>query len=153
MKKSMRNLEWNEGMSAGIPEIGAGHQRFIALINELNRSITEKMEATEIHKRFQLVIDNTERHFKQEERFFQEWCYPNTEVHASSHKLVLKILERIRDSFVPYGLESEWPNAALKIRNILVSHILAEDMQCELFQISKSERSSSKEKQEWHHPH
>ena len=153
MKKPGCNLEWNEGMSVGIPEINADHQRFILLINELNRSITERMKAAEIHKRLQLVIDDTERHFEQEEKFFQEWRYPNAKVHASSHKLVLKILKNIQNSFIPYGLEAEWLDVALKIKNILLSHIIAEDMQCKFFQLNKFERSSSKEKQEWYHPH
>lgn len=140
-------------MRAGIPEVDANHQRFIALIRELDRFNTEVTKTAEIHKRLQHVIDHTERHFEQEEKFFQEWRYPDADVHASSHKLVLKILKRIRDSLIPCGLEAEWPEAALKIKNLLVSHLLAEDMQCELFQIGKHERSSSKENQEWRHPH
>jgi hemerythrin-like metal-binding protein len=153
MTKPKWDLDWNEGMSVGIPEIDANHQRFIALINELDRSHSERIKTTEIHKRLQLVIDDTKLHFENEEKFFQEWRYPNADVHASSHKLVLKILKRIQDSFMPFGPEAEWPDAALKIQNILISHILAEDMQCELFQISKYERSPSKEKLEWHRPH
>jgi hemerythrin-like metal-binding protein len=129
MKKPKWNLEWNEGMSVGIPEIDADHQRFISLLNELNRSITERMKATEIHKRLQHVIDDTERHFEQEEKFFQEWRYPNAGVHADIHKQVLNTLKNIQDSFIPYGLEAEWLDAALKIKNILISHILVEDMQ------------------------
>ena len=129
MKKPKWNLEWNEGMSVGIPEIDADHQRFISLLNELNRSITERMKATEIHKRLQHVIDDTERHFEQEEKFFQKWRYPNAELHAGSHKQVLNTLKKIQDSFIPYGLEAEWLDAALKIKNILISHILVEDMQ------------------------
>jgi hemerythrin-like metal-binding protein len=129
MKKPKWNLEWNEGMSVGIPEIDTDHQRFIALINELNRSITERKKATEIHKRLQLVIDDTERHFEQEEKFFQEWRYPNAGIHAGIHKQVLNTLKNIQDSFIPYGLEAEWLDAALVIKNILISHILTEDMQ------------------------
>jgi hemerythrin-like metal-binding protein len=153
MKKQKWNLEWNEGMSVGIREIDADHQRFFSLINELNRSIAERMKATEIHKRLQLVIDDTERHFEQEEKFFQEWRYPNAKVHASSHKLVLRILKNIQNSFIPYGLEAEWLDVALKIKNILISHIIAEDMQYKFPRIIKYKRSSTKEKQEWHHPH
>jgi hemerythrin-like metal-binding protein len=129
MKKPKWNLEWNEGMSVGIPEIDADHQRFISLLNELNRSITERRKATEIHKRLQHVIDDTERHFEQEEKFFQEWRYPNAGVHAGIHKQVLNTLKNIQDSFIPYGIEAEWLDAALKIKNILISHILVEDMQ------------------------
>ena len=129
MKKPKWNLEWNEGMSVGIPEIDADHRRFIALLNELNRSITERMKATEIHKRLQHVIDDTERHFEQEEKFLKEWRYPNAGVHAGIHKQVLNTLKKIQDSFIPYGLEAEWLDAALIIKNILISHIQIEDMQ------------------------
>jgi hemerythrin-like metal-binding protein len=111
------------------------------------------MEAAGIHKRLQIVIDNTERYFRREELFLQEWQYPKAEVHASSHKLVLKVLKKIQDSFKPCGLETEWQFAALKVKNILLSHILAEDMQCQIFQSNICERSSSKENMKWCHPH
>jgi hemerythrin-like metal-binding protein len=129
MKKPKWNLEWDNGMSVGIPEIDEDHKRFILLINELNRSIAERMKSTEIHKRLQHLIEDTERHFGREEIFFLDWGYPNAEGHASSHKQVLSSLKKIQDSFMPYGLDAEWLDAALVIKNMLISHILTEDMQ------------------------
>lgn len=129
MKKPKWNVEWNDEMSVGIPEIDEDHKRFILLINELNHSIAKRMKATEIHKRLQLVIEDTERHFEQEEKFFRELGYPNADGHASSHSQVLSNLKKIQDSFLPYGLEAEWLDAALVIKNILINHILTEDMQ------------------------
>jgi hemerythrin len=129
MKKPKWNLEWNEGMSVAIPEIDEDHKRFISLIDDLNRSIAERMKATEIKKRLLLIIEDTERHFEQEEKFLREHLYPNAEGHARSHNHVLNSLKNIQDSFMPYGLEAEWLDAALIIKNILISHILTEDMQ------------------------
>jgi hemerythrin len=129
MKKPKWNLEWNDGMSVGIPEIDADHKRFISLIDELNLSITERMKATEIHKRLQHVIEDTNQHFAQEEKFFRERGYPNAEGHARSHNNIKNTLKKIQDSFIPYGLEAEWLDAALIIKQILISHILNEDMQ------------------------
>lgn len=116
-------------MSVGIPEIDEDHKRFILLINELNRSITERMKATEIKKRLQDVIEDANQHFEQEEIFFRERQYPNAEGHAISHNIVKNTLKRIQDSFMPYGLDAEWVDAALVIKQILVNHILTEDMQ------------------------
>jgi hemerythrin len=129
MKKPKWDLEWDNGMSVGIPEIDEDHKRFILLITELNRSIAERMKATEIHKRLQHLIEDTARHFKQEEIFFRDWKYPNADMHAASHTQVLNSLKTIQDSFIPYGLDAEWLDAALIIKNMLISHILAEDMQ------------------------
>jgi hemerythrin-like metal-binding protein len=87
------------------------------------------MKATEIKRRLQHVIEDANQHFEQEEKFFREWGYPNAESHASSHNNVRNTLKKIQDSFIPYGLEAEWLDAALIIKQILISHILTEDMQ------------------------
>jgi hemerythrin-like metal-binding protein len=129
MKKPKWNLEWNDGMSVGIPEIDEDHKRFISLIDELNLSIAERMKATEIKRRLQHVIEDANQHFEQEEKFFRERGYPNAEGHARSHNNVRNTLKKIQDSFIPYGLEAEWLDAALIIKQILISHILTEDMQ------------------------
>lgn len=129
MKKPKWNLEWDDGMSVGIPEIDEDHKRFISLIDELNLSITQRMKATEIKKRLQHVIEDANQHFEQEEKFFRERGYPNAEGHTRSHNNVKNTLKKIQDSFIPYGLEAEWLDAALVIKQILISHILTEDMQ------------------------
>ena len=129
MKKPKWNLEWNDGMSVGIPEIDEDHKRFISLIDELNLSIAERMKATEIKRRLQHVIEDANQHFEQEEKFFRERQYPNAEIHARSHNNVRNTLKKIQESFMPYGLEAEWLDAALVIKQILISHILTEDMQ------------------------
>lgn len=115
-------------MSVGIPEIDEDHKRFISLIDELNLSITKRMKATEIKKRLQHVIEDTNRHFEKEEMFFRGRQYPNAEGHVRSHNNVKNALRNIQDAFIPYGLEAEWLDAALIIKQILISHILTEDL-------------------------
>jgi len=115
-------------MSVGIPEIDEDHKQFILLINELNRSITDRMDPEEIKKRLQFIVEDAERHFSQEERLFKEWQYPDTDNHARIHAQALKALKAIMESFIPYGHDSGWIDAGLKIKGILINHILTEDM-------------------------
>jgi len=129
MKNPKWSIEWNEGMSVGIPEIDADHKRFISLIDELNHSITTRMNATGINRRLQRVIEDANRHFEQEEKLFQERQYPNAAGHLRSHNNIRNTLKSIQDSFIPYGLEAEWLDAAQVIKQILINHLLAEDMQ------------------------
>jgi hemerythrin-like metal-binding protein len=129
MKNQKWNLEWNDGMSVGIPEIDADHKRFISLVDELNLSITERMNASEINKRLQHVIKDANRHFEQEEKLFHERQYPNAEGHLRSHNNIRNMLKKVQDSFLPYGLEAEWLDAAQVIKQMLISHLLTEDMQ------------------------
>jgi len=129
MNKTPRKLEWDDAMSVGIPEIDEDHKKFIVLINMLNFSIIERLEPAEIRKRLQLIVDDAKQHFMKEESLFKEWQYPDAEGHARTHSQVLTSIERIQDSFIPYGLDAEWLDAALIIKNILISHILTEDKQ------------------------
>ena len=115
-------------MSVGIPAVDEDHQRFIVLINELNRAMTERMSVAEIKHRLQLIIDDTERHFAQEEKLFNEWKYPDTGTHENIHKQVLNTLKSINKNFKPYGNDSEWMDAGIQVKKILVDHILKEDM-------------------------
>ena len=129
VKKPKWRLEWNSGMSVGIPEIDADHKRFILLVDELNHSITARMKASEIKKRLQQVIEDANRHFEQEEKLFQDRQYPNAAGHLRSHNNIRNMLKNVQDSFLPYGLEAEWMDAAQVIKQILISHLLTEDMQ------------------------
>ena len=138
MKRPTWQLQWDDGMSVGIPEIDEDHKQFLLLINELNRSITEGRKQTEIKQRLKFIVDDAARHFQREEKFFQEMQFPDAASHALVHGQVLKALRRIQDSFIPYGLDAEWVDAGLFIKSILLSHIFTEDMKYAVYFKSQS---------------
>ena len=121
-------IEWDDGMSVGIPEIDADHKRFISMLNGCNQAIASRMELSEIKSRLQLLIDDADQHFVREEKLFKEWQYPDTESHASRHKDALKALQEIRGKFMNYDFESEWIEMGFAVKDILITHILMEDM-------------------------
>jgi hemerythrin-like metal-binding protein len=145
MKRPTWTISWNDGMSVGIPEIDEDHKRFILLINELNRSITDRKEPAEIKERLQFIIDDAEQHFAHEEMLFKEWRYPDIDRHASQHAQALKELKEIKVNFIPYGLDSAWIDAGLKIKGILINHIIKEDMKyAEFYRNSREVDTSGK---------
>ena len=115
-------------MSVGIPAIDEDHQNFIVLINDLNRSISDRMSPIEIIKRLENIIEDAARHFDQEEKLFFEWHYPDVSGHASIHANILATLQDIQKRFKPYGHDSGWVDAGVQIKKILIEHILKEDM-------------------------
>lgn len=115
-------------MSVGIPAIDEDHQNFIVLINDLNRSISERMLPAEIIKRMEIIIDDAARHFDQEEKLFFEWHYPDVSGHAVIHANILAALQDMQNKFKPYGHDSGWVDAGVQIKKILIDHILKEDM-------------------------
>lgn len=121
-------LEWDEKLSVGIPEIDADHQRFICLINELNEAITAHMDMTEIIRRMQSILDDAEAHFAYEESLFSKWSYPVAQEHAQKHAQIMLALRGIIGKLEGGGLEYEWIEAGLKVKQALIEHLLAEDM-------------------------
>ena len=128
MHRPTWTISWNEELNIGIPEVDEDHKPIILFINELNRSITDGKSPAEIKRRLELIIDDSERHFNQEERLFQEWQYPERDGHSSSHAHILIALKKINEGFIPYGLDSSWVNIGLTVKRILLDHFLHEDV-------------------------
>lgn len=128
MKPPIWKIEWNDGMSVGIPEIDEDHKRFASLINNFNRSIVDRMDLGEIKKRLQFILDDAVQHFAHEERLFKQWEYPDAEDHANKHAQAISALQAIQEKFITSGLEAVWINAGLEVKDLLVTHLLTEDM-------------------------
>jgi hemerythrin-like metal-binding protein len=128
MQKLTCTIAWNDEMSVGIPEIDADHKNFILLINDFNWSITGGNNPDVIKQRLHLIIDDAVQHFAHEERLFKEWQYINLEDHAKTHANVLKKLNEIMSNFTPYGHDTGWVTAGLEIKNILINHMMTDDM-------------------------
>jgi hemerythrin-like metal-binding protein len=121
-------LEWNEGLSVHIPEIDAEHQQFLRLIYELNEAIIGRMDVQEIKKRMQFLLDDAVKHFAHEEALFREWGYPEANEHALRHAQALQSLSEIMRHFDRGGVDYEWIDAGLKVKEALIGHMLNEDM-------------------------
>lgn len=121
-------LEWSPELSVHIPEIDAEHKHFIELINALNEAIAERMSLSEVRKRMQDVLDDALAHFDHEEVLFIEWGYPAAEQHAREHAAATRMFTDIMKRIEKSEQEHEWEEAGLQVRQLLVQHLLNEDM-------------------------
>lgn len=121
-------LEWSPELSVHIPEIDAEHKHFIELINALNEAIAERMSLSEVRKRMQDVIDDAVAHFGHEEVLFIEWGYPEAEQHAREHAAAANIFTEIMKRIEKSEQDYDWVEAGLQVKQLLVSHLLNEDM-------------------------
>jgi hemerythrin len=127
-KTPVWKIEWNDEMSVGIPEVDEGRKRFIGLVNNLNRSIIDRADQAVIRQNIQLLIDDAIQDFSLEERLFKKWHYPVAEEHAQIHATILKGLQDIMGSISSDALGAELIEANLKIKAILINHLLVEDV-------------------------
>jgi hemerythrin-like metal-binding protein len=129
-------------MDVGIPEIDEDHKPVIILINEFNRSITEGKSPAEIKLKLQYILEETKRHFSQEEKLFDEWQYSDSAGHTKIHAHILKALQGIMEGFIPYGFDSSWIQTGVRIKKILLDHFINEDVKyAEFIKISPNRKS------------
>lgn len=132
-------LEWTQEMSVNIPEIDAEHRHFIGLINDLNEAIAKRMSFSEVRKRMQDILADAESHFRHEEALFIEWGYPECEQHAREHEAALKMFHQIMQRIAKSEMEYDWVEAGLQVKQLLVSHLLNEDMKYRDFRLAQKQ--------------
>jgi len=145
MESHIWKIVWSDDMSVGIPEIDEDHKRFASLINDFNRAILDHMDIVEIKRRLQLVLDDAVQHFAHEERLFKEWHYPDADDHAARHAEAVAAYLAIMEKFITYDLESEWIDAGQKVKDLLITHLLVEDMKyAEFYRKSRADSHAEK---------
>lgn len=137
--KPVWRLDWNESLSVSIPEIDAEHQHFILLVNQLNEAIIDRMDTEEIKQRMHALMDDAAAHFAHEERLLKECDYPDTAEHMERHVQILRVLRDIMADFVRDRTGYDWIEAGLKIKQVLIEHLLTEDMKYRDFKRASGE--------------
>lgn len=128
MEHHIWRLEWDDSLSIGIPEIDQDHQNFILLINGLNQAIVDRMNLSEIQRRMQLILDDSKQHFAHEEELFKLWHYPDADEHARKHGQITRQLHEIKAALNQKSTEYTWIEAGLTAKEMLLDHLLNEDM-------------------------
>jgi len=134
-------LDWDESLSMYIPEIDAEHQHFIRLVNELNEAIIVRMNKKEIKSRMRAVLDDATMHFAHEEALLKERGYPEAEAHAQKHAQISTFLNEFMESVDHGKIDLGWLEAGLKIKQVLVQHLLNEDMKYRDYHVAQSQAS------------
>lgn len=122
----MSFLKWNDEYKLGIPEIDKQHQKWIEILNRFydnsnNTDLNEK-----IKKLIKEVLDYTEYHFQEEEKFMSIMNYSNVRDQKEMHNQLLKKITDFKDqvdsgkTVLSLGLTSE-------LKSWLKQHIMVED--------------------------
>jgi hemerythrin len=90
----MALIEWNSNLSVNVSEIDSQHQKLVALINQLNEAMSQGKGKDVAGKILSELVNYTSTHFATEEKYFDQFKYPETFSHKKAHaELVKKVLE------------------------------------------------------------
>lgn len=94
----MVQITWNEKFSVGVAEIDRQHRRLMAMINDLNEAVNSGKHKDAISRILDELIIYTVTHFRTEEKYFDQFGYPEGEEHKDEHIVCIKMVNKfVRD--------------------------------------------------------
>jgi hemerythrin len=82
----MAFMSWSDDFSVGVGAIDDDHRKLIDLINELYDALCMEASADAIDEVCARLVEDTVRHFRNEERFFNDMEYPRASAHRAMHE-------------------------------------------------------------------
>lgn len=92
-------IKWSSDLSVGIGEIDGQHKKLVALINRLHAAMRERKGHDELRQIIDGLIDYSINHFAFEEKYFEEFNYPETEEHKAEHTRFVKQISDFKKGF------------------------------------------------------
>ncbi len=129
MERNEWEIAWSNFLRVDVPEMDEEHQQFIARVNELNQAILESEDKAKVARAMQLMLSEAARHFEHEEKLLARWEYPNAAAHAGRHAELAAQFARVTREFEAADLSFVRAAKGLRIKQLLVEHLLGEDMQ------------------------
>jgi hemerythrin len=132
----MALINWNDTFALNIKKIDDQHKRLIELINILHDSMKAGKGNEVIGPILSDLLNYTAFHFTTEEKFFQQYAYPEYLLHKKEHdELTNKVKAFINDFGT--GKISLTIDVMNFLKDWLRTHILGSDMKYSPFLINK----------------
>ncbi len=81
-------LAWSDALSLSMPVMDQTHVEFVDLL-----AVVQQAEDTELVARWQALVEHTEAHFAQEDRWMLATGFAPGSCHLTQHAVVLKVLK------------------------------------------------------------
>lgn len=122
----MKLIKWQPWMELGIKKFDDQHLNLIDILNNLYNAFMKKEHKESLDVFLQELLDYTNYHFREEEKYFRMFEYPQEKEHVEYHQAFInKIYEFIEESKKNRGAVTFKLMSFL--REWLVNHIAEED--------------------------
>ena len=95
----MALIQWNDSLSVNVAEIDKQHQRLVGMINELNDAMRQGKGKEVLGKIVTGLHTYAATHFGTEERYFDQFGYPEADSHKKEHADFTKKISEFKDGF------------------------------------------------------
>ena len=129
-------LKWTDFLSVGVPQMDTEHKNFISQVNELNKAVLKCRDKATIRRLMDSMLADAANHFRNEEQLLVKWKYPDRAVHAMKHVQLMAELDRVKREFETPAISYMGALKGLQINQLLIDHLLKEDMKYRDFLIT-----------------
>lgn len=126
----MAFIHWNDSFSVNVKEIDQQHQKLISMINELHDAMSQGKGKDVMGKIVNGLFSYTATHFKTEEKYFDQFGYPETDSHKKEHIAFVQKVTHFKEGYekgnVGLSIEvmfflSDWLKDHIKITDMKYS--------------------------------
>ena len=79
-------ITWDSSFSVNVEMIDKQHQMLVQMINDLNNAMLNGNEKETVEKLINKLITYAAMHFAREEHYFDQFGYPEADIHKKQHK-------------------------------------------------------------------
>jgi hemerythrin len=95
----MTFIKWKTSFSVNVVEIDRQHQKLVGIINDLYLAMEKGKGKEVVEKIITELYDYAATHFKMEERYFDQFGYPEADSHKKEHASFTKKVSEFNDGF------------------------------------------------------
>jgi hemerythrin len=128
MERDEWELNWTEFLTVDVPEMDREHREFLRLANALNQAVIDCRDKLTVLRLMEAILAQTAVHFRNEEQLLADCGYPDRALHAAKHGQVTQQIKRAMRQYEENAVGFVAALKALKIVQLLIDHLLKEDM-------------------------
>lgn len=118
---------WSDDLSVGFKAIDDQHKTLVNIINKFETSMLEGAGRDVTLDVLKFLEVYTKIHFTTEEKYMQEYKYPNIEQHQSQHKEFIDYIQKIKSIFSQNITHKDMIKFHNKILDWYIEHICKTD--------------------------
>lgn len=118
---------WKDEYSLGIKEIDEQHKYFVNLLDNIYQTVLTNEDRKLIGDKLNELKDYTIKHFATEEKYFDEFAYPEAEEHKLAHRDLEKNVLDFQEKFKNNKIEVSFDLIDF-LEDWLIEHLAHMDM-------------------------
>jgi hemerythrin len=92
-------ITWTDNMLVHVEIIDNQHKKLVALLNDLDEALNQKREKDQLAKTITALAEYTFYHFMTEEKYFDQFQYPETLHHKNEHQYFVEKITEFQQSY------------------------------------------------------